>query len=64
MHVPVQPRAPRELWVDGREEAGAEKRRNDGAYKVVGEGREEDFVDMEREGMQGERLGDRGGEGS
>lgn len=54
MHVPVQLRALVEVRVDGREEAGGEEGRDVGAGEVVEEGGEEEFVDVEGEGGEGE----------
>lgn len=62
MHVPVEAGSGREGGVDAGEEAGAEARGEVGADEVVGEGCEEDFVDVEREGGEGEAGGEGGGE--
>ena len=63
MNVPVSLCAPREARVGAREEQGREARGEDGVDKSVEEGGEGDFVDVEREGRQGESIGEGAGKG-
>lgn len=50
MHVPVDPGAFVELWVDVWEEECRDDGGNEQEYGVVGEEGAKDMVDMEREG--------------
>lgn len=62
MDVPIQARASAESGIDAREEAGGEERGDVAADEVVGEGREEELVDVEGEGGEGEGGGEGGRE--
>lgn len=46
MDIPVQARSPRQSWVDAREEIGGEEGGEDDADELVGQGRQEELVDM------------------
>lgn len=58
MDIPIQTRAGAESGIDAREELAGEVRGEVAADEVVGEGGEEEFVDMEGEGGEGERIGE------
>lgn len=62
MDVPVQPRAGAEGWVDAREELARQVGGDVAADGVVDEGGEEELVDVEGEGGEGERIGEGGRE--
>lgn len=62
MDVPVELRAGGQGGIGAREEDGGEKGGNDGADEMIGEGGEEEFVDMKREGLEAERGCERGDE--
>ena len=59
MDVPIEPRAGAEGGIDAREELAGEVRGDVAADEMVDEGREEELVDMEGEGGEGERGGER-----
>lgn len=46
MDIPVQARAPGQSRVDAREEIGGEHRGDDGADELVGQGRQQELVDV------------------
>ena len=51
MNVPVESRAGVEFWIGGGEEIARETRGDVVAYAVICQGCEENFVDMQREGL-------------
>lgn len=56
MDVPVQAGAAWEMGVDGGKEVAGEDRREVGANEVVEEGGEEEFVDVQGKGGEGEGV--------
>lgn len=59
MDVPIQFCAGVEGGIDAREELAGEVRGEVAADEVVAEGGEEEFVNVEREGGEGEGVGER-----
>lgn len=59
MYVPIQFCAGIEGGIDAREELAGEVRGEVAADEVVAEGREEEFVNVKREGGEGEGVGER-----
>lgn len=60
MDVPVKAGAVREVGIDGGEESTREDGGNVGTDEVVGEGDEEEFVDVDGEGGEGKAFGEGG----